>query len=46
MARTATSEEYDSNEILHFCENKRLSSLSNKFAPLPSGPEKVILDHD
>jgi hypothetical protein len=46
MAGNAIFEEYDSNEILHFCEDERSSSLLSKFEPLPSGPEKVVLDHD
>ena len=46
MAGTAISEEYDSNGILHFCEDERSLSLSSEFEPLPSGPEKVVLDHD
>ena len=46
MAGTAISEEYDSNEILHFCEDERSSSLLSEFEPLPSSPEKVVLDHN
>jgi hypothetical protein len=46
MAGSAISEEYDSNEIVHFCEDERSSSLLRKFEPLPSGPKKVVLDHD
>ena len=46
MARSATFEEYDSEEILHFCEDERSSSLSAEFEPLPAGPDYVVLDHD
>ena len=29
-----------------FCEDERSSSLLSEFEPLPSGPKKVVLDHD
>ena len=46
MARSDTFEEYDSEEILHFCEDEWSSSLSAEFEPLPAGPDYVVLDHD
>ena len=46
MARSATFEEYDSEEILHFCEDEWSSSLSAEFEPLPAGPNYVVLYHD
>jgi hypothetical protein len=39
-------EEYDSEEILHHCEDKRSSSPSIEFEPLPTGPKYVVLVHD
>ena len=41
-----SSEEHDSKVTLHFCEDERSSSLLSEFEPLPSGPEKVVLDYD
>ena len=41
-----SSEEFDSEESLHFCEDERSSSPSIKFEPLPAGPEYVALDLD
>jgi len=46
IARSATSEEKDSEAILIFCEDKRSSPLLSEFEPLSSGPEKVVLEHD
>ena len=46
VAKSATSEEYDSKITLHFCEDERLLSPLSEFEPLPSGPEEVVLDHD
>jgi hypothetical protein len=46
VAKFATPEEYDSEEILHHCEDKRSSSPAIKFEPIPVGPEYVVLDHD
>jgi hypothetical protein len=46
IAKSATSEEYNSEDTLHLCEDERSSSLSVKFDHLPVGPKYVILDHD
>ena len=46
VAQSATFEEYDSEDSLHYCEDERSSSPSNEFEPLPAGPEYVVLDHD
>ena len=46
VAKSATSEENNSEEILRFCEDERSLSLLSEFDPLPSGPEKVVLEHD
>ena len=46
MARSFTSKEYDSEELLHFCEDEQSSSTSIEFELLPVGPEYVVLDHD
>ena len=46
VAKSATSEEHDSEVTLHFCEDERSLSLLSEFEPHPSGPEKVVLDHD
>jgi hypothetical protein len=46
IARFATSEENDPEEILYFCEDERSSSLSSEFEPFPASPKKVVLDHD
>ena len=43
-AKSATSEEYDSEDTLHLCEDERSSSPSIEFEPLPAGPEYVIPD--
>jgi len=45
VAKSAASEEHDSEVTLHFCEDERSLSLLSEFEPLPSGPEKVVLDH-
>jgi hypothetical protein len=45
-AKPATSEEYDSEEILHLGEDERSSSPSIKFEPLPAAPEYVVHDCD
>ena len=46
MLGTAISEEYDLNEIVHFCEDERTSSPLNEFEPLSSGLEYIVLDLD
>jgi hypothetical protein len=43
---TKSSEECNSGNTLHFCEDKRSSSSSIKFKPPSFGPEYVVLDHD
>jgi len=40
VAKSATSEENNSEEILHFCEDERSLSLLNEFEPLSSGPKE------
>jgi hypothetical protein len=45
-AKPATSELYDSEEILHLGEDERSSSPSIEFEPLPAGLEYVVLDCD
>ena len=40
------SEEYDSEDSFHYCEDERSSSPLNEFETLPAGPEYVVLDHD
>ena len=39
-----SSEEYDSKDSLHFCEDERSSSPSIECEPLLAGPEYVVLD--
>ena len=46
VAKSATSEENNSKEILRFCEDERSLSLLSEFEPLSSGPKEVVLDHD
>ena len=46
VAKSATSEEYDSEGSFHFCEDERSSSPSTEFEPLPAGLGFVVLDHD
>ena len=46
VAKSATSEEYDLEDRLHYCEDERSSSPSNEFGPPPTGPEYVVLDLD
>jgi len=41
-----SSEEYDSKDSLHFCEDERSSSPLIEFEPLPDGLESVVLDLD
>ena len=41
-----SSEEYNSEDSLHFCEEERSSSPLIKFEPLPDGPEFVVLNLD
>ena len=41
-----SSEEYNSKDSLHFCEDERSSSSLTEFEPLPAGLEYVVLDHD
>jgi hypothetical protein len=46
VAKFATHEEHDLDEILDLCEDERSSSPSIKFGPLPTSLEYVILDRD
>ena len=46
MEVAESSEEYDSEDSLHFCEDGRSSSPSIEFESLPAGPEYVVLDLD
>ena len=46
VAKSVASEKHDLKVTLHFCEDERLLSLFSEFEPLPSGPEKVVLDYD
>ena len=46
VPKSATSEENNSEEILHFYEDERSLSLLSEFEPLSSGPKEVVLDHD
>ena len=46
VAKSATSEENNSEEILRFCEDERSLFLLSEFEPLSSGPKEVVLDHD
>jgi hypothetical protein len=46
VAKSATSEEYNSEEILHLCEDEISSSPSIEFQPLPASPEYIVLNHD
>ena len=46
VAKSATSEENNSEEILRFCEDERSLSLFSEFEPLSSSPKEVVLDHD
>ena len=39
-----SSEEFDSEDSLHFCEDERSSSPLTEFEPLPAGLEYVVLD--
>ena len=41
-----SSEEYDSEDSLHFCEEERSSSPLIEFEPLPDGLESDVLDLD
>jgi len=41
-----SSEEYDSEDSLHFCEEERSSSPLIEFEPLPDGLESDVLDID
>ena len=41
-----SSEEFDSEDSLHFCEDERSSSPLTEFEPLPAGLEYVVLDYD
>ena len=41
-----SSEEYDSKDGLHFCEDERSSSPSIEFEPLPDGLEYVVPNHN
>ncbi|CAN6371626.1 unnamed protein product [Urochloa humidicola] len=46
VAEFPALEQYGSEETLHLCEDKRSSSPSTEFEPLPSGSHYVVLDHD
>jgi hypothetical protein len=46
VAKFATHEEHDSEEIFHLCENDQSSSPSIEVEPLPTGPEYIVLNHD
>ena len=46
VAKFATSEEYDSEDNLHFCEDKRSSSSSIEFELLPASPDHDAIDLD
>ena len=41
-----SSEEYDSEDSFHYCEDECSSSPSTKFEPVPDGLEFVVLDLD
>ena len=41
-----SSEEYELEDSLHFCEEERLSSPLIEFEPLPDGLESDVLDLD
>ena len=41
-----SSEEFDSEDSLHFCEDERSSSPLTEFEPLPAGLEYVVLDYN
>ena len=41
-----SSEEYNSEDSLHFCEDEHSSSPLIKFEPLPDGLESFVLDLD
>ena len=41
-----SSEECNSKDTHHFCEDERSSLSSTEFEPPSSGPEYVVLDHD
>ena len=44
LENVESSEEYDSKDNLHFCEDEHSSSPSIECEPLPAGPEYVVLD--
>ena len=46
VPKSATSEENNSEEILHFSEDERSLSLLSEFEPLSSGPKEVVFDHN
>ena len=46
VAKSATFEENNSEQLLRFCEDERSLSLLSEFEPLSSGPKEVVLDHD
>ena len=46
VAKSAAYDEHDSEVTFHFCGDERSLYLLSEFEPLPSGPEKVVLDHD
>ena len=41
-----SSEEFDSEDSLHFCEDERSSSPLTEFEPLPASVEYVVPDYD
>ena len=46
MGVLESSEEYDSEDSLHFCEEERSSSPLIEFEPLSDGQESDVLDLD
>jgi len=40
-----SSEEYDPEDNLHFCEDERSSSSLIEFDPRPTSPHHIVLDH-
>jgi hypothetical protein len=44
LVEFSTSQEYDSEDPLHLCEDERSSSPLIKFEPLPTGPYHVVSD--
>jgi hypothetical protein len=44
LVEFSTSQEYDLEDPLHLCEDKRSSSPLINFEPLPTGPYHVVFD--